>query len=259
MSTGSILSYGFHSQADIRPEEIHYGDDGFSFEVIGKSQKYPYRCALMGTFNISNCLAAISATVYALGVSPDAAQKGIASLISIPGRMERVQLGQDFTAIVDFAHTPNALKVALETARLITQGRVIAVFGSAGLRDRQKRRMMAETSLELADYTVLTAEDPRTELLDDILADMAIGAKQKGGIEGETFWRLRDRGDAIRFAISLAHPGDVVIVCGKGHEQSMCIGEIEYAWDDCTALRVALSEHLGIPGPQMPYLPTHDR
>jgi UDP-N-acetylmuramoyl-L-alanyl-D-glutamate--2,6-diaminopimelate ligase len=119
--------------------------------------------------------------------------------------------------------------------------------------------MMAETSLELADLTVFTAEDPRTELLGDILTEMATGAIHKGGVEGQTFWRIPDRSEAIRFAISLAHPGDVVIACGKGHEQSMCFGEIEYRWDDRIALRAALSEHLGIPGPQMPYLPTQDQ
>jgi UDP-N-acetylmuramoyl-L-alanyl-D-glutamate--2,6-diaminopimelate ligase len=136
---------------------------------------------------------------------------------------------------------------------------VIAVFGAAGLRDRQKRRMMAETSIELADLTVLTAEDPRTESLDDILAEMATGALGKGGVEGLTYWRIADRGEAIRFAISLAQPGDVVIACGKGHEQSMCFGEIEYPWDDRTAMRAALSVHLGITGPSMPYLPTQER
>ncbi len=258
VSTGSILTYGFHPEADIRPEDIQYGKHGLRFEVVGMNRRFSCHCSLMGDFNISNCLAAISATVYGLGVSQTAAQVGISSLTGVPGRMEMINLGQDFTAIVDFAHTPNALKVALETARKLTHGKVIAVFGSAGLRDRQKRRMMAETSLELADLTVLTAEDPRTELLEDILVEMAVGAERKGGVEGETFWRIPDRGDAIRFAISLARPGDVVIACGKGHEQSMCFGETEYAWDDRTAMRAALSQQLGVPGPQMPYLPTQD-
>lgn len=259
VSTGSRLSYGFHPEAEIRPEDIRQGVDGLSFVVNGKGQQFPCKCQLMGTFNISNCLAAITATVYSLGVSPEAAQAGIAALKSVPGRMEMINLGQAFTAIVDFAHTPNALQRALETTRQITKGRVIVVFGAAGLRDRQKRRMMAETSVELADLTVLTAEDPRTELLEDILAEMAAGATSKGGVEGQTYWRIPDRGKAIRFAVSLARPGDVVMACGKGHEQSMCFGEIEYAWDDRTAMRAALSEHLGIPGPQMPYLPTQDR
>src|SRR4030042_1141967 len=162
-STGSILSYGFHPDANIRPEGLQYGGDGLSFDVIGMDLIFPCQCSLLGDFNISNCLAAISATVYALGVSQAAARGGIASLKGIPGRMERINLGQKFFAIVDFAHTPNALNVALKTARQLTSGKVIAVFGAAGLRDQQKRRMMAEQSHELADLTVLTAEDPRTE------------------------------------------------------------------------------------------------
>ncbi len=172
--------------------------------------------------------------------------------------MERIDLGQDFTAIVDFAHTPNALLNALQAARTMTEGRVIVVFGSAGLRDCQKRRMMAEVSAEWADLTVLTAEDPRTESLDDILADMSAGAASKGGLENETFWRVPDRGDALRFAIEIANPGDIVMACGKGHEQSMCFGTTEYPWDDRTAMRSALAEYLGKEGPVMPYLPTQD-
>ena len=165
-------------------------------------------------------------------------------------------MGQEFLAIVDFAHTPNALRRALEAARSLTDKRVIAVFGSAGLRDREKRRLMAETSGELADITILTAEDPRTESLDSILEQMSLGVREHGGEEGKTFWAIPDRGDAIAFAVDIARQGDVVIVCGKGHEQSMCFGEIEYAWDDRTALRAALARLLGIAGPQMPYLPT---
>jgi UDP-N-acetylmuramoyl-L-alanyl-D-glutamate--2,6-diaminopimelate ligase len=215
-------------------------------------------CNLPGDFNIHNCLAAVTATVHGLRLPPQAAQKGIAALKSVPGRMERISLGQDFLAIVDFAHTPNALEQALRAARQLTRGNVIAVFGAAGLRDRQKRRMMAETSIELADLTILTAEDPRTEILDDILGEMAAGASARGGMENLNFWQIPDRGDAIRFAVSQAKPGDVVIACGKGHEQSMCFGVVEYPWDDRTAMRAALSERLGIPGPKMPFLPTQD-
>jgi UDP-N-acetylmuramoyl-L-alanyl-D-glutamate--2,6-diaminopimelate ligase len=138
------------------------------------------------------------------------------------------------------------------------KGRVIAVFGSAGLRDREKRRMMAEVSAELADLTVLTAEDPRTESLEGILEEMAAGARSRGGREGETFWCVPDRAEAIRFALSLAREGDIVMSCGKGHEQSMCFGAREHLWDDRTAMRAALSEYLGVAGPQMPYLPTQD-
>ena len=118
---------------------------------------------------------------------------------------------------------------------------------------------MAETSAELADLTILTAEDPRTESLEGILEEMAAGARSRGGTEGETFWRIADRAEAIRFALRLARPGDIVLSCGKGHEQSMCFGVTEYLWDDRTALRGALAEHLGIDGPRMPYLPTQDK
>jgi UDP-N-acetylmuramoyl-L-alanyl-D-glutamate--2,6-diaminopimelate ligase len=127
------------------------------------------------------------------------------------------------------------------------------------LRDREKRRMMAETSAELADLTVLTAEDPRTESLAGILDEMAAGARSWGGTEGGTFWRVPDRGEAIRFALRLARPGDIVLACGKGHEQSMCFGKTEYLWDDRTAMRAALSELLGLNGPRMPYLPSQDK
>ena len=121
-----------------------------------------------------------------------------------------------------------------------SSGRVIAVFGSAGKRDVEKRRLMAEISARKADLTVLTAEDPRTESLDDILATMAGAATAAGGVEGETFWRVPDRGRAIHFALELARPGDIVLICGKGHEQSMCFGTVEYPWDDRTATRAAL-------------------
>jgi UDP-N-acetylmuramoyl-L-alanyl-D-glutamate--2,6-diaminopimelate ligase len=177
----------------------------------------------------------------------------------VPGRMGRIDLGQPFTAIVDFAHTPNALRRALETARQLqppgSTGRLIAVFGSAGLRDVEKRRMMAETSARLADITILTAEDPRTESLDAILAAMAEGAKSQGGVEGQTFYRVPDRREAIRLAVRLAQPGDIVLACGKGHEQSMAFGMVEYPWDDRVATRSALAERLGLAGPEMPFLP----
>ncbi|RPH58869.1 MAG: hypothetical protein EHM81_09200, partial [Chloroflexi bacterium] len=219
-----------------------------------------------------NCLAAFSAAVIGLGIDPLIAARGISNLPGIPGRMEVIDLGQDFTAIVDFAHTPNALRVTLETARQmltntpfpagegpgVRAGRVICVFGSAGLRDREKRRIMAEMSAELADISILTAEDPRTESLDQILAEMAAGAQSKGGVEGKSFWRVPDRGAAIRFALKMARPGDIVMACGKGHELSMCFGSIEYPWDDRSAMKAALAELLGAKGPEMPYLPTQN-
>jgi UDP-N-acetylmuramoyl-L-alanyl-D-glutamate--2,6-diaminopimelate ligase len=238
--------------------DIQYSPSGIQFIAESKDFRVAASSNLVGAYNVSNCLAALTAAVYGLGIDPQVAAQGLAALEGIPGRMERIDMGQNFTAIVDFAHTPNALKVALEAGRTMTKGRVISVFGSAGLRDKEKRRMMAETSAELADLTVLTAEDPRTESLDGILEEMAAGAISKGGREGETFWRVADRGEAIKFALRLAREGDIVLSCGKGHEQSMCFGKTEYLWDDRTAMRAALAEFLGVDGPPMPYLPSQD-
>jgi len=278
------ICYGLHESADVRAENVSQDPPGLRFFADAPDFRVEVSSNLVGAYNVSNCLAALTASVYGLGVDPAVAARGLASLTGIPGRMERIELGQPFTAIVDFAHTPNALKVALEAARKMlsaaetaaraeknnnndmdfvnasaNKGRVIVAFGSAGLRDKEKRRMMAETSIELADLTVLTAEDPRTESLEGILAEMAAGAMARGGREGETFWRVADRGDAIRFAVKLARPGDIFLACGKGHEQSMCFGKTEYLWDDRIALRAALSELLGVSGPPMPYLPSQDK
>ena len=253
------ISYGTDPEADLSASEIRGSSSGLRFLTTGPDFEMEMSTALLGSYNVYNALAALSATVMGLGVEPDAARRGVAALEGIPGRMESIDLGQDFLAIVDFAHTPNALRRALEAVRPMTTGRVIAVFGSAGLRDREKRRLMAEVSAQLADLTVLTAEDPRTESLDAILDEMAAGAEAQGGVEGETFWRVPDRGGAIRFALDLAQPSDVVIACGKGHEQSMCFGTKEYPWDDRTAMRAALADYLGIKGPEMPFLPTQNR
>jgi UDP-N-acetylmuramoyl-L-alanyl-D-glutamate--2,6-diaminopimelate ligase len=250
------ITYGSGVECDVRAGEIRSSASGLAFKVDGRGYSLPLHSRLIGEYNVQNCLAAFSAAVEGLQLTPEVAARGVAKLTDVPGRMEIIDLGQPFLAIVDFAHTPNALRRALETARRITEGRVIAVFGSAGLRDREKRRLMAEISAEGADLTVLTAEDPRTESLGDILEEMAAGAEAKGGQRERTFWCIPDRGDALRFAVDRALPGDLVIACGKGHEQSMCFGEQEFPWDDRTALRAALAEHLGVPGPSMPFLPT---
>ena len=232
-----LITYGIYGPADRRAHGIICLSNSTTFSVWNKR----FSLQLPGEFNISNALAALCAA-QALGIRWDAIKAGIAAIDLIPGRMERIDEGQDFIAIVDFAHTPNALKRALEAGRrLLGPGkRLIAVFGSAGLRDVEKRRLMSETSAHLADMTVLTAEDPRRESLDDILAMMAQGCIAQGGVEGETFIRVPDRGEAIYAACQQAQAGDLVMACGKGHEQSMCFGTVEYPWDDREAMRSAL-------------------
>ncbi len=266
ISSKPTVSYGIDLAADIHAYSVEYSPQGIHFDAIGRgidSDRYgPFRVQvaspLVGIFNVSNCLAALASAVYGLGIAPVIAVRGIRAMPGVPGRMERIDLGQPFSAIVDFAHTPNALRVTIETVRNMTEKRVIVIFGSAGLRDREKRHMMAEVATELADISILTAEDPRTESLDKILEEMATGARARGGEEEKTFWRIPDRGKAIRFGIRMAAPGDVVMVCGKGHEQSMCFGTTEYPWDDRIALRAALSELISITGPEMPFLPTKE-
>jgi UDP-N-acetylmuramoyl-L-alanyl-D-glutamate--2,6-diaminopimelate ligase len=253
-----IIRYGFQSNADIQAMNINYKPDWTFFVAVENINNQPkiidyQEIRLAGEFNVYNALAAI-ATAYDLHVKlrpedgyefrvlDDETSQGVVRVRAIPGRMERIDEGQNFTAIVDFAHTPNALEKVLTAARQMLQPdkRLIAVFGSAGLRDREKRRMMAETSARLADVTILTAEDPRTESLDGILQVMADACISQGSVEGQTFFRVPDRGEALYQACQMAHEGDIVIACGKGHEQSMCFGTIEYAWDDREAMRAAL-------------------
>ena len=232
-----VVSYSTENPSSFRASDIVFAPAGARFRLDDQV----FTLQLLGRFNIANALAAISAA-RSIGTGWAAIKAGIAAVELIPGRMERIDEGQDFIAMVDFAHTPNALQRALEAGRsMLKPGkRLIAVFGSAGLRDIEKRRMMAQTSAQLADMTILTAEDPRTESLDDILAMMAAGCRSQGGVEGETFIRIPDRGEAIHRACQLALPGDLVMACGKGHEQSMCFGTTEHPWDDREALRSAL-------------------
>ncbi len=269
ISGANKIDYGLSADAKVRAVDVKHLPSGIHFTAKSKEFEIPISCKLVGGYNVSNCLAALTASVYGLGIKPEIAALGIATLDGIPGRMERIDMGQNFATIVDFAHTPNALKSALIAAREMassrggrpsapTKNRVVAVFGSAGLRDKAKRRMMAEIGAELADVCILTAEDPRTESLAGILDEMAAGATSRGGIENESFWRIPDRGEAIRFAVNHAREGDIVLVCGKGHEQSLCFGAKEFLWDDRIAVRTALSDLLGIEGPQMPYLPTQN-
>jgi len=237
------IAYGVGGEVSAR--DVRFAPDATRFILVLPSGDVAVETALVGGFNVSNILAAASVGV-ALGVSPDAIVEGIAAVQGVPGRMERIDAGQDFLAIVDFAHTPNALEQALTTAQTMTRkaaqegGRVIVVFGSAGLRDREKRAMMGHVAGRLADVVIVTAEDPRTESLEEIMAESAAAAEAEGKREGVDLWRVPDRGEAILKACQIAQMGDVVIACGKGHEQSMCFDTTEYPWDDREAMRRAL-------------------
>jgi UDP-N-acetylmuramoyl-L-alanyl-D-glutamate--2,6-diaminopimelate ligase len=260
----SARSLDQEQQIGLTAVDIRHTSSGTEFDVelaAGKPSRVLARWQLLtplfGDFNVYNVLAA-SGAALALGVDVPAIQAGVRSVAAVPGRMEKVDLGQAFAAIVDFAHTPNALGCALEAARELSApgGRVIAVFGCAGLRDHEKRRLMGEVAARLSDVTVITAEDPRTESLDAIMAETADALTSTGRIEGSHFWRIADRLRAVQWAVRQARLGDVVIVCGKGHEQSMCFGNTEFAWRDQEALAWALDVEQDSITPAPFHLPT---
>ncbi len=253
-----VVTYGMSAEAAVHPLSVETLPGGTRLVVHTPRGDWSLQTHLIGDFNVYNVLAAVAVAV-GLGVSAEAVVAGIASVHGIPGRMERIDEGQDFLALVDFAHSPEALRRALSTLRPLTRGRVIAVFGSAGLRDVAKRYLMGRIAAELADALFLTAEDPRTESLEAILAEMARGARDGGGVEGRTFWRVPDRQEAILRAVLMAEPGDIVVAFGKGHERSMCFGEVEYPWQDQEAMRWALRVRLHgreVAGPPPFSLPT---
>jgi len=160
----------------------------------------------------------------------------------VPGRMEMIDCGQPFRVVVDIASTPDALRRVLQVLRPLATGRLIGVFGCAGERDRGRRDGMGRVAGELADFAILTNEDPRSEDPDAIIADIAAGLVEAGRREGSDFARVVDRREAIRHAFEMTRPGDVVLLAGKGTEQSIVIGDKHVAWDERVVARELLSE-----------------
>ena len=159
---------------------------------------------------------------------------------AVPGRLERIEHGQPFLVVVDYAHTPDSLAKVLRLLRPLTRGRLIAVFGSAGERDIAKRAIQGRVSQELADITIVTSEDPRFEDAAAIVDEIAAGAVAAGGRDGRDLFREADRMAAVHLALGMARPGDAVVLAGKGHEQSIIVGAEKQPWDDREAARAAL-------------------
>lgn len=231
----SAVTYGIKNQADITP------------------RNFPFTTSLQGEYNRYNCLAAIAVT-RELGIKNDSIKKALKTFSGVKGRFERVDTGRAFAVIIDFAHTPNAIENVLQTLRPTVDGRLIHVFGSAGLRDHSKRLVMGQKSAKYADLIVLTEEDFRTEDVNEIIAQIAAGCIKAGAQELTTdrykraltaktavFFRIPDRQTAINFAIqNLAQPGDTLILTGKAHETSLCRGRREYPWSEHEAVAKAL-------------------
>lgn len=186
-----------------------------------------------GEFNEAN-QATAAAVAHDLGISQSEIKAALTSFPGIPGRMEFVKT-KPFNIVIDFAHKPDALAKALKFLRQKTRGQLISVFGCAGLRDRLKRPMMGAISSRLADITVLTSEDPRTENPQEIINQIKSGIKSNHQVYSQP-----DRQKAIDLAIKLARPGDTVALFGKAHEKSMCFGKIEYPWSEYQAVKKAL-------------------
>ncbi|MEZ4555170.1 MAG: cyanophycin synthetase [Caldilineaceae bacterium] len=243
-------TYGLPGRAaspDIWAADVRYAPDSTRFTVHWAGGALDLTTPLIGEFNVYNILCATTVAL-SLDIAPATIAAAVAAFPGVIGRMERIDAGQDFLAVVDFAHSPASLERALLTLRTVltqsdTDGRIIAVFGSAGLRDRAKRRLMGQVSGRLADFTVITAEDPRTEDLDAINREIAAGVLETAA--PDRFTIVPDRAAAIQAAVDMARPGDVVAAFGKGHERSMCFGEIEYPWSDQDAMRTALARRLG--------------
>lgn len=230
------LVYGLGRDADVRPRDVELDGRGTRFVAVTQVGEFPIESRLLGEFNVYNALAAIAAGL-ALETPTETIQRGLAEFRGVPGRLEGIDRGQPFGVVVDFAHTPNSLRRVLELGRRLTQGSVSVVFGCAGLRDVAKRPLMGQAAGELADRVYLTAEDPRTEDLDAILARIATGVRA-GGKEPTL---VPDRGEAIRRALGEARAGDLVLITGKGHEQTMCFGTEERPWNDREAASEALA------------------
>ncbi len=197
---------------------------------------------LIGSFNVANALCA-AGVALAAGVELDEVARGLGAAPAIPGRMERIDAGQPFSVVVDYAHTPDALEKVLGLLRgLHPGGKLIAVFGSAGERDVAKRPRQGVVAARLADFAVFTSEDPRNEDPEAIIAQIADGARAAGAREGVDFVRITERAEAVRHAIGMAGPGDCVLLAGKGHEGSIIWGREKRDWDEAGAARKALAE-----------------
>jgi UDP-N-acetylmuramoyl-L-alanyl-D-glutamate--2,6-diaminopimelate ligase len=230
-----ILDYGIDTPAAVRAVDVQLQAYSTRFRALLPDAEVQIETQLVGRFNISNCLAAI-ATAYALKVPLTDIARGLASVKGVTGRMERIDEGQPFTVIVDYAHTPDSLQKVLATLRPLTKGKLLVVFGSAGERDVQKRPAMGRIAAQMTDFFVITDEDPRDEDRESILHDIAIGAEALGKRQGIDFLCIADRTEAIATAFAHARPEDTVLLAGKGHEQSIIIGREKLPWDDrCVA------------------------
>lgn len=234
-----------HPDADWRAEEVEVGPMDSAFVAVGpKGERITARSPLAGPFNVANTLAAIVA-LAAAGIDPQTAADGIAAVPGVPGRLERVDAGQPYLAVVDYAHKTDAVESVLRALRKVTEGKLHVVLGCGGDRDRTKRMPMGAAAARLADTAVLTSDNPRSEDPLAILATMLAGAAEVPAHERGEVQVFEDRAAAIAAAVARARPGDTVLVAGKGHEQGQDIAGVVRPFDDRQVLREAIQKTQG--------------
>jgi UDP-N-acetylmuramoyl-L-alanyl-D-glutamate--2,6-diaminopimelate ligase len=234
-----VVTYAIDADADLRATNLRADASGTSFTLTSPGWRGEVRIPMPGRYNVSNALAAL-AIVHAVGLDLEGVGTALADARPVPGRMEAIDEGQPFGVVVDYAHTADSLAKVLDVLRPATRGRVIAVFGSAGERDPTKRSAMGAVAANGADLLVVTDEDPRLEDPRAINEQIAEAARAAGARDGERLWVVDDRREAIGHAIGLAKEGDVVLLAGKGHEQSIIYGTERRPWDEREAARRAL-------------------
>jgi UDP-N-acetylmuramoyl-L-alanyl-D-glutamate--2,6-diaminopimelate ligase len=237
-----VVTYGIREKADVTAEKIDVHRKGTSFLARTPWGEAALNLKLTGSFNVYNSLAALAAG-GAAGIPLAAMAAALEEVAGVPGRFELVDRGQDFTVVVDYAHTPDGLENLLRTARQICTGRLVAVFGCGGDRDRTKRPLMGEIAARGSDLPVVTSDNPRTEDPLKIIADIEEGVR-KVRRPGD-YVVLPDRRQAIRYAIGSASAGDVVVIAGKGHEDYQIIGTEKFPFDDREEAARALEERAG--------------
>jgi UDP-N-acetylmuramoyl-L-alanyl-D-glutamate--2,6-diaminopimelate ligase len=230
-----VVTYAVKSQADITAHDPEFTLNGMRFRLRTPDDEIDFHSPLVGPPHIYNTLAAV-ASGLALEYSPDVITKALEKCTGAPGRFERVSHDGDFAVVVDYAHSDDALLNVLRTAREVTKGKIITVFGCGGDRDRSKRAPMGEAAGSLSDVVILTSDNPRTEDPNQILADAEEGIKTTG----KPYEKIADRREAIRHAIAQARTNDLVLIAGKGHEDYQIIGREVFHFDDKEVAREAL-------------------
>jgi UDP-N-acetylmuramoyl-L-alanyl-D-glutamate--2,6-diaminopimelate ligase len=234
-----VLTYGIHAPADVRASEITGDAKSTQYTAITPQGHIRLRLNLPGEFNIYNSLAALTVGI-SQGVSLQKASQALERVKGVSGRMEKIDEGQPFAVIVDYAHNPDSIQQVLKTLRPITPGRLITVFGSAGERDVAKRPIQGQIAARLADFAIFTNEDPRLEDENLIIDQIAAGAEAEGWQAGQQFLKIADRRRAVEEVMRLAQPGDTVLLLGKGHESCIIVGTEKVAWDEREEARRAL-------------------